>query len=164
MGQHAVVTGGSRGIGKSIAIRLIGFGATVTITGRNEEAITAVAEEIDAKATVLDVTDPQAIQETFRKLGQVDILVNNAGSVETAPFRHIDLAMWQNMLNVNLTGTFLCTQAVLNGMVEREYGRIINIASVAGLKGYPYVVAYCAAKHGVIGMTKALAQEVAKKG
>lgn len=164
MGQHAVVTGGSRGIGKSIAINLIGFGANVTITGRNEETVTATANEIGAKAIVLDVSDADSIAETFRKLGAVDILVNNAGSVETAPFRHIDLAMWQTTINVNLTGTFLCTKAVLNGMVERSYGRIINIASTAGLKGYPYVAAYCAAKHGVIGMTKALAKEVATKG
>ena len=164
MGQHAVVTGGSRGIGRSIAISLIGFGANVTIMGRNEETLNATAQDIDAKAVVVDVSDVESIRQAFSKIGQVDILVNNAGSVETAPFRHIDLAMWQNMLNVNLTGTFLCTQAVLNGMVEQGYGRIINIASVAGLKGYPYVAAYCAAKHGVIGMTKALAQEVAQKG
>lgn len=164
MGQHAVVTGGSRGIGKSIAISLIGYGATVTIMGRNQETLTATANEISAKALVVDVADPESIKQVFSGIGQVDILINNAGSVQTAPFRHIDLAQWQTMLNVNLTGTFLCTQAVLNGMVERGYGRIINIASVAGLKGYPYVAAYCAAKHGVIGMTKALAQEVARKG
>lgn len=164
MGQQAVVTGGSRGIGKAITIALIGHGADVTIIGRNLETLKATADEIGATAKVADVTQPEALAQAFAEMPPIDILVNNAGSAESAPFRHIELAQWQRMLDVNLTGTFLCTQAVIRGMIKRGYGRIINIASTAGLTGYPYVAAYCAAKHGVIGMTRALAREVAGKG
>ncbi|MFP4906519.1 SDR family NAD(P)-dependent oxidoreductase, partial [Paraburkholderia sp. BR14261] len=97
-------------------------------------------------------------------LGAVDILVNNAGQAQAAPFTQTDLALWKRMLDVNLTGAFLCTRAVLPGMLARKAGRIVNVASTAGQVGYPYVAAYCASKHGVIGLTRALALEVATQG
>jgi len=98
------------------------------------------------------------------RFGRIDILVNNAGEAASAPFLKTDLALWRRMMNVNLDGTFHCTQAALPAMIEARWGRIVNVASVAGLAGYAYVTAYCAAKHGVIGLTQALAIEVAKKG
>ncbi|MEO1440963.1 MAG: SDR family NAD(P)-dependent oxidoreductase, partial [Chloroflexota bacterium] len=94
----------------------------------------------------------------------IDILVNNAGAAESAPFHRMDTDMWHRMVAVNLTGTYLCSQSVIKGMLDRGYGRIVNIASTAGLTGYPYVTAYSAAKHGVIGLTRSLALELAKKG
>jgi 3-hydroxybutyrate dehydrogenase len=100
----------------------------------------------------------------FEQAGPVDILINNAGQAQASPFTQTDMALWQRMLDVNLTGVFLCTRAVLPGMLERGYGRIVNIASTAGQIGYAYVAAYCAAKHGVIGLTRSLALEVATKG
>ncbi len=163
-GQHAVITGGSRGIGRAIAATLRQAEATVTIMGRSRETLETAAAEIGAAAVVCDVSDPAAITAAFAACGAVQILVNNAGNAETAPFHRTDLALWQRMLALNLTGTFLCTQAVLPGMVAAGYGRVINIASTAGLTGYPYVTAYCAAKHGVIGLTRALALELATKG
>ena len=119
-------------------------------------------------AVCADVTDPAqvalAVQQAQDRFGPIHILVNNAGQAASAPFLKTDLALWQQMLSVNLTGTFVCTQAVLPQMLEAGWGRVVNVASTAGLTGYAYVAAYSAAKHGVIGMTKSLALEVAKKG
>jgi NAD(P)-dependent dehydrogenase (short-subunit alcohol dehydrogenase family) len=117
---------------------------------------------------VLDVTDAAAVPAAFegaaRRFGPVDILVNNAGDAESAPFGKTSLALFERMLRVNLTGAFLCTQAVLPAMLRAKRGRIVNIASTAGVKGYPYVSAYCAAKHGLVGLTRSLALETAKTG
>jgi NAD(P)-dependent dehydrogenase (short-subunit alcohol dehydrogenase family) len=110
------------------------------------------------------VTNEAAVAEAFSRAGPVDILVNNAGHAQAAPFTQTDAALWQRMLDVNLTGVFFCTRAALPSMIERGYGRIVNVASTAGQIGYAYVAAYCAAKHGVIGLTRALAAEVAMKG
>jgi NAD(P)-dependent dehydrogenase (short-subunit alcohol dehydrogenase family) len=163
-GKIAIVTGGSRGIGRAIAETLIGAGASVTIMGRSLKTLQSTAEEIGAKAIVCDVSQADSVIAAFSEIGDVDILVNNAGIAESAPFHRMDLALWERMLSVNLTGTFLCSQQVVKSMSERKFGRIVNIASTAGLTGYAYVSAYCAAKHGVIGLTRALALELARKG
>jgi len=115
----------------------------------------------------VDVTSADSVAAAFAascEQGFIDILVNNAGQAEAAPFAKTDLALWKRMLDVNLTGVFLCTQEVLPGMLDRRSGRIVNVASTAGQVGYAYVAAYCAAKHGVIGMTRSLALEVAARG
>ena len=163
-GQHAVVTGGGRGIGAAIAEALIAQGAQVTIMGRDQAVLAETAARIGAQALTVDVTQPAAVQQAFEQAGAVDILVNNAGTAESAPFHRTDFDLWQRMIAVNLNGVYLCTQAVVREMVKRGYGRIINIASTAALTGYPYVTAYCAAKHGVIGLTRALARELATSG
>jgi len=167
--QHAVVTGGGRGIGAAIASTLAEAGARVTLMGRQQAQLEAQAGQLEAPVHVeiCDVTDPGQVQRAFegasRALGSITILVNNAGQAESRLFSQTDLGLWQRMLEVNLTGTFLCTQAALPGMLGAGWGRIINIASTAGLRGYPYVSAYCAAKHGVVGLTRALALELARK-
>jgi len=163
-GKHALVTGGSKGIGAAIARALIEAGARVTITGREEAALAAAAGQLGATWAVMDVARPASIRTAFERAGRVDILVNNAGQAGSAPFGKTDAALWQRMLDVNLSGTFHCTQAALPSMLEAGWGRIVNVASTAGLVGYRYVAAYCAAKHGVIGMTRALALEVATRG
>jgi NAD(P)-dependent dehydrogenase (short-subunit alcohol dehydrogenase family) len=170
-GKHAVVTGGGRGIGAAIAESLARSGAKVTLLGRSREALEQHASRLRAFAEVhletADVTDQESVSSAFlgasRALGPVTILVNNAGQAQSQPFLKTSLEAWNQMLEVNLTGTFLCTQAALPGMLEVGWGRIVNISSTAGLTGYPYVAAYCSAKHGVIGLTRALALELAKK-
>ncbi|MDX2160315.1 MAG: SDR family NAD(P)-dependent oxidoreductase [bacterium] len=163
-GQTAVVTGGTRGIGRAIAETLIAAGAQVVILGRSAEALRQTAAQIGAHAVPCDVTDPESVRAAFAGLERVDVLVNNAGDARSAAFHKTDLDLWERMIAVNLTGTYLCMRAAIVGMTARRSGRIVNIASTAGLKGYAYVSAYCAAKHGVIGLTRALAQEVAAKG
>jgi len=167
--RHAVVTGGGRGIGAAVARELIEAGLHVTLMGRDEVTLAAAHAELGALQTVpIDVTDADAVRDAFTRAvaegGPVGVLVNNAGAAESAPFEHTDPALLERMLAVNLTGTFLCSQAVLAGMRTRGWGRIVNVASTAGLKGYAYVSAYCAAKHGVIGLTRALALETARDG
>jgi NAD(P)-dependent dehydrogenase (short-subunit alcohol dehydrogenase family) len=166
-GQHAVVTGGSRSIGKVIAAALIDYGASVTIMGRSLDSLEAAAKALRANAVTVDVTQAESVERAFveaQSYGAINILINNAGHAESAPFRRTTLDLWEQMMNVNLTGTYLTTRAVVPGMVERGYGRIVNIASTAALTGYAYVTAYCAAKHGVVGLTRALALELAKSG
>ena len=168
--RHALVTGGGTGIGAAIAQALVAQGLRVTVLGRRPEALQAlVRQHADAMhAECADVTDPaqvaEAVQRAQARLGPIEILVNNAGQAASAPFRKTDLALWQQMLAVNLPGTVVCTQAVLPQMLQSGWGRVVNVASTAGLVGYAYVAAYSAAKHGVIGLTKSLALEVAKKG
>lgn len=172
-GQHAAITGGGTGIGLAVARRLSAAGAAVTIMSRNEEKLNAAAAEISAgdrpvHVVQVDVTDEQSVELSFTaaasQAGPVTILVNNAGGTETAPLHKTSLESWQRSLDLNLTSCFLCTRAVLPGMREADAGRIINIASTAGLKGYAYTAAYTAAKHGVVGMTRALAAELAGTG
>lgn len=166
--KHAVITGGGSGIGASCAQALARAGARITLMGRDLARLEAQRDAMRAHGDVacvsVDVTNEAAVEEAFSRVGAVDILVNNAGHAQAAPFTHTDAALWQRMLDVNLTGVFLCTRAVLPSMLERGYGRIVNVASTAGQVGYAYVAAYCAAKHGVIGLTRALALEVATKG
>jgi 3-hydroxybutyrate dehydrogenase len=164
-GRHAVVTGGSRGIGRAIAAALVGGGARVTILGRDGEALErAVAEGHAHAAFIADVTDADALRAAMAGGEPVDLLVANAGSAISAPFGKSDAALFQRMLDVNLMGVVHATQAVLGSMTERGFGRIVAVASTAGLKGYPYVSAYCAAKHAVIGFVRALALETAATG
>lgn len=168
--RTALVTGGTRGIGAAIAVRLAEGGARVVITGRQAAAAQAAAASLGGGmlGLALDVTDEASVSAAFaharEHLGQIDILVNNAGQAGSAAFTRTGTDLWQQMLAVNLTGTFLCIREALPGMMKAGTGRIINIASTAGLTGYPYVCAYTAAKHGVIGLTRALALEVARTG
>ncbi len=170
-GRHAVVTGGGRGIGATIARALVEQGAAVTLMGRNAATLEDEAARLRPLGRVhcqaVDLADAESTTAAFaaaaKALGPVTILINNAGQAVSAPIGKTDLALWNQMLAVNLTGTYLGIQAVLPGMLQGGWGRIVNIASTAALKGYPYVAAYCAAKHGVLGLTRALALELAKK-
>jgi NAD(P)-dependent dehydrogenase (short-subunit alcohol dehydrogenase family) len=165
-GRHALVTGGGSGIGAAVAAALTARGAAVTVLGRTEARLaeTVSAGKADAYA-VADVTQPEQLEAAIVRLAfPVDILVNNAGAAESAPFARTDRALWDRMIGLNLGAVYDATRLVLPGMAERGWGRVINIASIAGLTGFPYVAAYCAAKHGVIGLTRALAREFATKG
>ncbi len=164
-GRHALVTGGGQGIGAAIAHTLTGAGARVTVLGRRAEPLAAIVAAGDAAAHVaVDVTDAAALESALAALPPVDILVNNAGAAESAPFARTTRELWDRMLAVNLTAVFTATHALLPGMLARGWGRIVTIASTAGLTGYPYVSAYVAAKHGAVGLTRALALETAGKG
>jgi len=170
-GRHALVTGAARGIGAEIARTLAAEGATLTLLGRDIDSLQRVGASLQGQGhgvVAADVADAQAVQAAFAQAragrGPIAILVNNAGAAESAPFLKTSVELWQRMLSVNLTGSFLCAQAALPDMLEAGWGRIVNIASTAGQKGYAYVAAYTAAKHGVIGLTRSLALEVARKG
>lgn len=168
-GRHALVTGGGRGIGRAIAASLAKAGATVTITGRSPASLEQAIAQGDAHAAAIaDVTDAEAVQRAVReavdRCGPVDLMIANAGSAVSAPFMKSGPDVFRQMLDVNLLGVANTAQAVLGAMTERGFGRIIAVASTAGLKGYPYVSAYCAAKHAVIGLVRALALETAKTG
>jgi 3-hydroxybutyrate dehydrogenase len=168
-GRHAVVTGGGRGIGAAVATALASAGAGITLLGRDEARLREHAASLSAaQAVCCDVTDEAAVGAAFaearRAFGPVAILVNNAGAAESAPFVRTSLELFRRMLDVNLIGTFLCSRAALPDMLEAGFGRVVNVASIAGLKGAAYVSAYCAAKHGVVGLTRALALETATRG
>lgn len=171
-GKHALVTGGGRGIGLACARALLLRGARVTLAGRDFATLSTAQQTLkslgDVAVQTLDVADEASVQEGFAaavvRFGRIDILVNNAGQARPAPFLKTDAAHWQQMLAVNLSGVFHCCQAALPGMLEGGWGRIVNVASTAGLTGYRYVAGYVAAKHGVVGLTRALALEVAAKG
>ncbi|WP_409522503.1 SDR family NAD(P)-dependent oxidoreductase [Nitrincola sp. MINF-07-Sa-05] len=163
--RHAIVTGGATGIGRAIAERLHAEGARVTVMARDETRLQAMCQAFPGmQYQVLDVTDEASVQQAFKAAelasGAVSVLVNNAGSARTAPFARTSAAQWQQMLDVNLTGVFHCIQAALPSLTQGDYGRLINIASTSGLKGYAYTAAYTAAKHGVIGLTRVLALEL----
>ena len=172
VGKHALVTGGATGIGFAIANALLAQHCKVTIAGRTEanlqRAVAQLREVGEISCVVMDVADHVSVHAGFAKaathFGVIDILINNAGQAQSAAFLKTDDAMWQQMLSVNLTGTFYCSQQALPAMLQAGWGRIVNVASTAGVKAYSYVAAYCAAKHGVIGLTKSLAQEFANKG
>jgi 3-hydroxybutyrate dehydrogenase len=168
-GNHALVTGGGRGIGRAIAAALTQAGATVTVIGRSEAALReAVVMGEAAGCAVADVTIPGELKRQMsgaeEARGPIAILVNNAGSVESGPFAKTDPAIFVAMWNLHVMAAVHATQTVLPDMLARGFGRIVNIASTAGLKGYPYVTAYCAAKHALVGLTRALAMETATRG
>ena len=167
-GRHALVTGGSRGIGAAIADALAAAGARVTVLGRDRAALAAVAARTGGSVVIAEVTDAAAldaaIAEAESGAGPVDILVNNAGAAETAKFAASDDALWERMIALNLTSVVRATRRVLPGMLQRDWGRVISVASTAGLKGYAYASAYSAAKHAVIGLTRSLALETARTG
>jgi NAD(P)-dependent dehydrogenase (short-subunit alcohol dehydrogenase family) len=166
--QHVVVTGGGSGIGAEVARRYAAAGSAVTIMGRDISRLRAMAGSIGATAVTTDVSRPEDVERAFAAAaeagGDITVLVNNAGTAEAGPFLKTSVDQWTRLLAVNLSGTFLCTQAVAASMLAAGHGRIINIASTAALTGYAYVAAYCAAKHGVLGLTRSLALEFAKKG
>jgi NAD(P)-dependent dehydrogenase (short-subunit alcohol dehydrogenase family) len=172
--RHAIITGGGHGLGAAIARALAGLGCDLTLMGRNRQRLGDTAAslaheyDVDIHAVECDAAEAvsivRAFQTAHRLLGDAYILVNNAGQADGAPFLDTTREVWDRMLAVNLTGAFLCTQAVLPGMISASAGRIVNIASTAGLKGYTRVSAYCASKHGLIGLTRALAAEVARQG
>jgi 3-hydroxybutyrate dehydrogenase len=168
--SHALVTGGGRGIGREIAAALSRAGATVTVLGRNRAALDEVVAEGLAHAAVLaDVADQAAVNAAVAEAEAaarqpIDILVANAGAAESAPFTKSDAALFQRMIDVNFFGVVYATQAVLPSMKARGRGRIVAVASTAGLKGYAYVSAYAAAKHAVVGLVRSLALELATSG
>jgi NAD(P)-dependent dehydrogenase (short-subunit alcohol dehydrogenase family) len=172
-GRVAFVSGGSRGIGREIALALAGEGIAVGLGARDLAQLDRVVREVRAlgvaaEGVALDVTDPDAVaaaaQTVAARLGPIDVLINNAGIAESAPLARADLAHWERHLRVNATGPFLLIRALLPGMLEGGWGRIVNIASLAGLYGAPYVSAYTASKHALVGLTRALAAEVAGRG
>ncbi len=168
-GRHAVVTGGGRGIGAVIARRLAAHGASVTVMGRDAARLEETAGDLpDARALTCDITDENAVAAAFARAveaaGPVAILVNNAGAAISAPLARTTLTQFRAMIDVNLTGAFLCCREVLPAMADDGWGRIVNISSTAGVRGSAYVSAYCAAKHGLVGLTRALALEIATKG
>lgn len=164
---HAVITGGGQGIGAAIADKLNEYGCRITLMSRSLDKLAGKCRTLkNARPLSVDVTDPAAVKQAFADarahFGPVDILINNAGAATSAPLDRTPDELWRQMLEVNLSGVFYCTREVVAEMRKRNRGRIVNIASVAGLTGAPYISAYCAAKHGVIGLTRALAQEVAR--
>ena len=171
----ALITGGGRGIGRAIALACAREGANIAVTARTPQQVDGVAREIreqfnvDALAVECDVRNSEGVVAAYAKIRErfgrgPDIVVNNAGVVQTARFVDTDEEMWVYHLNTNLGGTFRCTHAALPEMIERGWGRIINIASIAGKTGAPYISAYAASKHGVLGLTRSLALEVAAQG
>jgi len=168
-GRHALVTGGGTGIGAAIATTLARAGALVTICGRRQQPLQTIAEgDSNIRAMTADVTDETSVAKLYQQAeaaGEpIDIVVANAGMAESAPAHKTSLDLWTRTLNVNLTGAFLTVKPALAGMRERGRGRIVFIASTAGLKGYAYVAPYVAAKHGVVGLARALAVETAATG
>lgn len=177
--RHVWITGAGRGIGAAVAHAFAREGAALSLSGRNLQTLEAQAAElrkaypgVKLHLSTMDLSDPESVMTAHRSnqtaLGPVTVLVNNAGQALSQPFVKTDLQLWQQMLNVNLTGTYLCIQAALPDLLAEgakgQAARIVNIASTAGLKGYAYVSAYAAAKHGVIGLTRSLALELARKG
>ena len=169
----ALVTGGGRGIGRAIALAFAREGAHVAVSARTGAELDAVAAEIrrlgrKALAVPCDVAEPAEVEAAVRQvaegLGPTEILVNNAGIALSAKLLDTDDALWERHLRVNLTGAFLTTRAVLPGMLAAGRGRIINVASSAARQGYPYVAAYTASKHGLLGLTRAVALEVVASG
>ncbi|MGB0763860.1 MAG: SDR family NAD(P)-dependent oxidoreductase [Luminiphilus sp.] len=170
MSRHALVTGAGTGIGAEITRHLHAAGHRVTLVGRRPEPLQQLADALGDNTQIVsaDVTDPDNLKTAFAtaeaRFNTVEILVNCAGMAPTAPFHRIAFDDWQRTMDVNVNGVFHCTQLALAGMREAGWGRIINIASVASLRGFPYVAGYCASKHAVLGMTRALALEVATQG
>jgi len=159
-----VVTGASRGIGAAITEALARLGAEVTLLGRDKAALETRAKALGGRIAIADVTDANAVANAFAQAGSMGILVNNAGVAKSAPFARTDDAMWREALDVNLWGAIHCTRAALPAMLEAGWGRIVNVASTAGITGFPYVTAYSAAKHALVGLTRSLAMETATKG
>ncbi len=170
-GRHAVVTGASRGIGASVAAALVAQGMLVSLFGRDVSALMGVAAQLGgtarADAIAVDVSDAHAVQAAFvtarSRFGPVEVLINNAGQAASAKFTDTDATLWHRLMAVNLTGTYLCTREAIADMLAGGFGRIVNVASTAGLRGAAYISAYAASKHAVIGLTRSLALEYAQR-
>jgi len=170
-GRHAVVTGASRGIGAAIAAALVADGARVSLLGRQEDTLRAVARELGgddrAAGIVADVTDSASVLAAFAhardRFGPVTLLINNAGQATSAKFTDTDETLWNRLLAVNLNGTYLCSRQAIADMLQAGFGRIVNVASIAGLRGAAYISAYASSKHAVIGLTRSLALEYATR-
>jgi NAD(P)-dependent dehydrogenase (short-subunit alcohol dehydrogenase family) len=170
-GRHALVTGASRGIGAAIAAALVADGVRVSLLGRDAGNLQRVCEALGgadrAFPIVADVTDPESVQSAFAaaraRFGAVHVLVNNAGQAASAKFADTDEALWNRLIGVNLTGTYLATRQAVPDMLSAGFGRIVNIASIAGLRGAAYISAYATSKHAVIGLTRSLALEYATR-
>jgi 3-hydroxybutyrate dehydrogenase len=170
-GQHAIITGASRGIGAVIAAARAADGVKVSLLGRDEASLERVANQLGSDERALpvkvDVTDSASVESAFSMarthFGPVNILINNAGQAASAKFTDTDEALWNRLIGVNLTGTYLCTRQAIPDMLEVGGGRVINIASIAGLRGAPYISAYVTSKHAVIGLTRSLALEYATR-
>jgi NAD(P)-dependent dehydrogenase (short-subunit alcohol dehydrogenase family) len=172
-GRRALVTGGGRGIGRAVALDLGRAGAAVAVAARTRPEVEKVAAEVEggggrAVALTIDVADPESVRAAFaharEALGGIDILVCGAGVAPTAPLARTSDAVWRQVLETNLSGTFYCLREALPEMTARGWGRVVNLASIAGKTGYPYIGAYAASKHGVLGLTKCAALEVATTG
>jgi 3-hydroxybutyrate dehydrogenase len=172
-GRRALVTGGGRGIGRAVAFDLARAGAAVAVAARTRAEVDSVAEDLGrsgarAVAVTVDVTDPESVRAAFARaregLGGIDILVSAAGVAPTAPLARTSDALWRQVLETNLSGVFYCLREALPEMTARGWGRVVNLASIAGKTGYPYIGAYAASKHGVLGLTKCAAMEVATNG
>ena len=170
MSRHALITGAGTGIGEAISRQLHHEGHAVTLVGRRSEPLEALSQTLGKQSFAVtgDVTDRGEIESAFKvakaQFGDIEILVNCAGMAPTAPFHRVDFADWQRTMDVNVNGVFHCTQLALESMLENGWGRVVNIASVASLRGFQYGSSYCASKHAVLGMTRALALEVATEG
>jgi 3-hydroxybutyrate dehydrogenase len=173
-GAHAIITGGGHGLGASVAAGLASAGASVTVMGRDSARLDTAAADISqrcgvsVRAIVCDVSDPESVAAAFPAavdaFGPATILVNNAGQALAASFSSTSLESWRRTMDVNLTGPFLCARQVIASMINGGTGRIVNIASTAALRGYATLSAYCASKHGLLGLTRSLAAEVAQHG
>lgn len=171
-GRHAVVTGGGRGLGVAIARALVSAGADVTIMGRTPAQLQLTVDDLRRHGRVqgvrCDVADAASVSRAFAEaresFGHIGILVNNAGEAAAGSFQDVTRADWERLIGINLTGTFLCTQQVVGGMVAARQGTIVNIASSAGVRGYAKAAPYCASKHGVVGLTRALGAELTRDG
>ena len=173
--RTAFITGGGRGIGRAVALAFAREGARVFVAARTEAEVGRVAAEVNAEFghaaahAACDVADPRSVEEAFAAAREffgagIDVLVNNAGVADSSKFAETSDEFWRRHLDINLTGTFYCMRAALPSMVEKGWGRVINVASVAGKTGAPYVAAYTASKHGVLGLTRSVALEVARTG
>ncbi len=163
-GRLALVTGGGRGIGAAIARTLAAAGARVVVCGRNKPDLDAIAREITGVAIKLDLMDRAATDEVLASVGHVDVLVNNAGAAESASLEKTTDDLWDRIMELDATAAFRVARALVPGMVKAGWGRVINIASNAGVSGYGYTAAYCAAKHAMVGWTRSLAIDLARTG
>jgi 3-hydroxybutyrate dehydrogenase len=165
-GRHALVTGGGTGIGAAAAEGLAGAGAKVTLVGRRLEPLEEVAKRIGGAALQCDVTDPEQVRSAFESArsanGPIELLVVNAGIADSAPFQKLTRESWDRILSVNLTAAFECAQAAIGDLLASDNGRLVFVASVAGLRGVPYAPHYAASKHGLLGLMRSLAAEYAK--
>lgn len=163
-GKQALVTGGGRGIGAAIARALAAAGARVTVCGRKKPDLDVIAAEIGGRALELDLLDRAKTDQVLAEVGHVDVLVNNAGAAESASLEKTTDAMWDRIMELDATAPFRVTRALVPSMVKAGWGRVVNIASNAGVSGYGYTSAYCAAKHAMVGMTRGLAIDLARTG